>query len=96
MKSAEAPQTVAVSTEAPQLAAASTQAPQNSQAPQSAPAAEGKALLTEAQRHMLKEFLDEAAELSNRFAPEHLSIPDASLLPGIRYAGMETMVLCMR
>lgn len=30
---------------------------------------------------------DEAVELSNRFAPEHLSIPDASLLPGIRHAG---------
>lgn len=30
---------------------------------------------------------DEAIELSNRFAPEHLSIPDASLLPGIRHAG---------
>jgi histidinol dehydrogenase len=31
--------------------------------------------------------LDEAVELSNRFAPEHLSIPDVSLLPGIRHAG---------
>jgi histidinol dehydrogenase len=31
--------------------------------------------------------LDEAAELSNRFAPEHLSIPDARLLPAIRHAG---------
>jgi histidinol dehydrogenase len=31
--------------------------------------------------------LDEAVELSNRFAPEHLSIPDSSLLPGIRHAG---------
>ena len=31
--------------------------------------------------------LEEAVELSNRFAPEHLSIPDASLLPGIRHAG---------
>ncbi len=31
--------------------------------------------------------LDEAVELSNRFAPEHLSIPDASLLPGVRHAG---------
>lgn len=29
----------------------------------------------------------EAIELSNRFAPEHLSIPDASLLPAIRHAG---------
>ena len=29
----------------------------------------------------------EAVELSNRFAPEHLSIHDASLLPGIRHAG---------
>jgi histidinol dehydrogenase len=31
--------------------------------------------------------LDEAIEISNRFAPEHLSIPDASLLPAIRHAG---------
>jgi histidinol dehydrogenase len=31
--------------------------------------------------------LEEAVELSNRFAPEHLSIPDRSLLPGIRHAG---------
>jgi histidinol dehydrogenase len=30
---------------------------------------------------------DEALEISNRFAPEHLSIPDASLLPGVRHAG---------
>jgi histidinol dehydrogenase len=31
--------------------------------------------------------VEEAVEISNRFAPEHLSIPDASLLPGIRHAG---------
>jgi histidinol dehydrogenase len=31
--------------------------------------------------------LDEAVELANRFAPEHLSIPDAALLAGIRHAG---------
>jgi histidinol dehydrogenase len=31
--------------------------------------------------------LDEAMEISNRFAPEHLSIPDASMLPGVRHAG---------
>ncbi|HUB80850.1 MAG TPA: histidinol dehydrogenase [Bryobacteraceae bacterium] len=31
--------------------------------------------------------LDEAVEIANRFAPEHLSIPDSSLLPGIRHAG---------
>ncbi|MEI9974344.1 MAG: histidinol dehydrogenase [Ignavibacteriota bacterium] len=31
--------------------------------------------------------LSEAVGISNRFAPEHLSIPDASLLPGIRHAG---------
>jgi histidinol dehydrogenase len=31
--------------------------------------------------------LDEALEISNRFAPEHLSIPDASLLPAILHAG---------
>ena len=29
----------------------------------------------------------EAVEISNRFAPEHLSIPGRSLLPGIRHAG---------
>lgn len=31
--------------------------------------------------------LDEAVEISNRIAPEHLAIPDASLLDGIRNAG---------
>jgi histidinol dehydrogenase len=31
--------------------------------------------------------LDEAVELSNRFAPEHLSIPDESLLGQVRNAG---------
>ena len=31
--------------------------------------------------------LDEALDISNRFAPEHLSIPDAALLPGVRHAG---------
>lgn len=31
--------------------------------------------------------LDEAVELSNRFAPEHLSLHDASLLAKIRHAG---------
>ncbi len=31
--------------------------------------------------------IEEAVELSNRFAPEHLSIPDAKLLPGIEHAG---------
>jgi histidinol dehydrogenase len=31
--------------------------------------------------------LGEAMELSNRFAPEHLSIPDESLLAGVRNAG---------
>ncbi|MGE5486759.1 MAG: histidinol dehydrogenase [bacterium] len=31
--------------------------------------------------------LDEAVELANRFAPEHLSIADESLLPGITSAG---------
>lgn len=31
--------------------------------------------------------VDEALEISNRFAPEHLSIPDASLLPSVRHAG---------
>jgi len=30
---------------------------------------------------------DEALELSNRFAPEHLSIPEVSLLGGVRHAG---------
>jgi len=31
--------------------------------------------------------LHQAVEMANRFAPEHLSIPDAALLPGIRHAG---------
>ncbi len=31
--------------------------------------------------------LDEALEVSNSFAPEHLSIPDESLLAGVRHAG---------
>jgi histidinol dehydrogenase len=31
--------------------------------------------------------LEEALEISNRFAPEHLSIPDDSLLPGVIHAG---------
>jgi histidinol dehydrogenase len=31
--------------------------------------------------------LDQAMEIANRFAPEHLSIPDASLLPAVRHAG---------
>lgn len=31
--------------------------------------------------------LDEAVEISNRLAPEHLAIPDTTLLPGIRNAG---------
>ena len=31
--------------------------------------------------------LDEAVELSNRFAPEHLSIPDSTLLNKVRHAG---------
>ncbi len=30
---------------------------------------------------------EEAVEISNRFAPEHLSIDDAGLIPGIRHAG---------
>jgi histidinol dehydrogenase len=30
---------------------------------------------------------EEALDISNRFAPEHLSIPDAALLPGVRHAG---------
>lgn len=36
---------------------------------------------------ILVESLGEAVELSNRFAPEHLSIYDESLLPGVRHAG---------
>ena len=31
--------------------------------------------------------VEEALEISNRFAPEHLSVPDASLLAGVRHAG---------
>jgi histidinol dehydrogenase len=36
---------------------------------------------------VLVDSLAEAVELSNRFAPEHLSIPDESLLPGVTHAG---------
>jgi len=36
---------------------------------------------------ILVKSIAEAVDISNRFAPEHLSIPDASLLPGIRHAG---------
>ena len=36
---------------------------------------------------ILVESMAQAVELSNRFAPEHLSIPDESYLPGIRNAG---------
>ncbi len=31
--------------------------------------------------------LEEAVEISNRFAPEHLSIPEPRLLAGVRHAG---------
>jgi histidinol dehydrogenase len=36
---------------------------------------------------VMVESLEEAVEIANRFAPEHLSIPDASLLPGVKHAG---------
>ena len=36
---------------------------------------------------ILVKSLDEAAEISNRLAPEHLSIPDAKLLKRIQHAG---------
>ena len=36
---------------------------------------------------ILVKSIEDAVEISNRFAPEHLSIPDAALLPGIRHAG---------
>jgi histidinol dehydrogenase len=36
---------------------------------------------------ILVDSLEQAIELANRFAPEHLSIPDASLLPQARHAG---------
>ena len=36
---------------------------------------------------ILVKSLEQAVELSNQFAPEHLSIPDASLVPSIRHAG---------
>jgi len=36
---------------------------------------------------ILVKSLDEAVEISNQFAPEHLSIPDGSLLPAIQHAG---------
>jgi histidinol dehydrogenase len=36
---------------------------------------------------ILVDSLEQAIEISNRFAPEHLSIPDAALLPLVRHAG---------
>lgn len=36
---------------------------------------------------ILVDSLDEAVELANRFAPEHLSLPDRRLLEGVRHAG---------
>ena len=36
---------------------------------------------------ILVETLDQAVELANRFAPEHLSIPDEKLLAKVRHAG---------
>jgi len=36
---------------------------------------------------LVTQSLAEAVDLANRFAPEHLSIPDESLLPGIEHAG---------
>ena len=36
---------------------------------------------------ILVKSLQHAVEISNQFAPEHLSIPDASLVPSIRHAG---------
>ncbi len=36
---------------------------------------------------LLVRTLEEGLDLANRFAPEHLSIPDASLVAGVRHAG---------
>jgi histidinol dehydrogenase len=36
---------------------------------------------------ILVQSLEEAVEISNRFAPEHLSIPDSALLAGVKHAG---------
>jgi histidinol dehydrogenase len=36
---------------------------------------------------LLVRSLDEAIEMANRFAPEHLSIPDSRLLSRVRHAG---------
>jgi histidinol dehydrogenase len=36
---------------------------------------------------VLVQSLEQAMDISNRFAPEHLSIPGPDLLPGIRHAG---------
>lgn len=36
---------------------------------------------------IIVENIEEAVDLSNRFAPEHLSLHDVKLLPGIRHAG---------
>jgi histidinol dehydrogenase len=36
---------------------------------------------------VLVESLDEAMEIANRFAPEHLSVPDAGCVAKVRHAG---------
>jgi len=50
-------------------------------------AATARAALRRNSAILLASSLEEAVELSNRFAPEHLSIPDASLLDRVRHAG---------
>ena len=47
-------------------------APTRAQPAQSAPTAQGNSALTDAQRHMLKEFVGEAAELSEALAADNL------------------------
>lgn len=50
-------------------------------------AATARAALRRNSAALVVSSLDEAVELSNRFAPEHLSIPSAALLAHVRHAG---------
>jgi len=50
-------------------------------------AATARAALRRNSAIILVSSLEQALELSNRFAPEHLSIPEASLLQRVRHAG---------
>lgn len=50
-------------------------------------AATARAAIEKNSAIILMRTLEEAVEVSNRFAPEHLSVHDASLVRGIRHAG---------